>query len=76
MQIQKLASNAIDKFERKANGKGAVSAGNRFTLFISNEDMNDFIKTIKSLENSKVCKNIEMFLNINIKYQCKIIGMN
>ena len=76
MQVQKLASNAIDKFERKANGKGAVSAGNRFTLFISNEDMNDFIKTIKSLENSKVCKNIEMFLNINIKYQCKIIGMN
>ena len=76
MQVQKLASNAIDKFERKANGKGAVSAGNRFTLFISNEDLNDFIKTIKSLENSKVCKNIEMFLNINIKYQCKIIGMN
>ena len=76
MQVQKLASNAIDKFERKANGKGAVSAGNRFTLFISNEDMNDFIKTIKSLENSKVCKNIEMFLNINIKHQCKIIGMN
>ena len=76
MQVQKLASNAIDKFERKANGKGAVSAGNRFTLFISNEDMNDFIKTIKSLENSKVCKNIEMFLNINIKYQCKITGMN
>ena len=76
MQVQKLASNAIDKFERKANGKGAVSAGNRFTLFISNEDMNDFIKTIKSLENSKVCKNIEIFLNINIKYQCKIIGMN
>ena len=76
MQVQKLASNAIDKFERKANRKGAVSAGNRFTLFISNEDMNDFIKTIKSLENSKVCKNIEMFLNINIKYQCKIIGMN
>ena len=76
MQVQKLASNAIDKFERKANRKGAVSAGNRFTLFISNEDMNDFIKTIKSLENSKVCKNIEMFLNINIKHQCKIIGMN
>ena len=32
MQVQKLASNAIDKFERKANGKGAVSAGNRFTF--------------------------------------------
>ena len=61
MQVQKLASNAIDKFERKANGKGAVSAGNRFTLFISNEDMNDFIKTIKSLENSKVCKNRNVF---------------
>ena len=32
--------------------KGAARAGNRFTLFISNEDMNDFVKVIKSLEDS------------------------
>ena len=29
-------------------------AGKRFTLFISNEDMNDIIKIIKSLEDSGV----------------------
>ena len=34
--------------------KGAVRAGKRFTLFISNEDMNDIIKIIKSLEDSGV----------------------
>ena len=34
----------------KISGKGAVRAGNRFTLFILNEDMNDIIKIIKSLE--------------------------
>ena len=31
--------------------KVAVRARKRFTLFISNEDMNDIIKVIKSLEN-------------------------
>ena len=30
--------------------KGAVRAGKGFTLFISNEDINYIIKTIKSLE--------------------------
>ena len=38
-----LASNAISKFERKKIVKG-------FTLFISNEVMDNIIKTIKSLE--------------------------
>ena len=42
--------NAINKFERKISGKGAVRAGKGFTLFVSNEDMNDIIKIIKSLE--------------------------
>ena len=41
--VNNLASNAINKFERKISGKGAVSAGKRFTLFILNEDMNDII---------------------------------
>ena len=52
--ISNLASNAINKFERKISGKGAVKAGKRFTLFISNEHMNDIIKIIKSLEESNV----------------------
>ena len=49
-----LASNAINKFERKINRKGNVRAGKRFTLLISNEDMNDIIKIIKSLVDSNV----------------------
>ena len=36
--------------ERKISGKGAVKVGKKFTLFISNEDMNDILKIIKSLE--------------------------
>ena len=42
--------NAINKFERKINGKGAVTTGKIFTSFISNEDMNYIMKIIKSLE--------------------------
>ena len=49
-----LASNAINKLERKTSGKAAVRAGKEFNLFISNEDMNDIIKIIKSLEDSNV----------------------
>ena len=45
-----LASNAKNKFERKTCRKVAVRAGKGFTLFISNEDMNDIIKIIKSLK--------------------------
>ena len=45
--VSDLASNTINNFKRKTSGKG-------FTLFISNELMNDFIKTIKSLEDSDV----------------------
>ena len=52
--VSNLTSNAIYKFKRKISGKGAVRAGKGFGLFISNEDINDFIKTIKSLEDSGV----------------------
>ena len=45
--VSNLASNAINKSERKIIGKRAVRAGKGFTLFILNEDMNDFIKIIK-----------------------------
>ena len=48
--VRNLASNTINKFERKISGKGAVRAGKEFNLFISYEDMNDIIKIIKSLE--------------------------
>ena len=47
--VRSLNSSAINKFERKTSGKGAVRAGKRFILFISNEDMNDIIKIIKLL---------------------------
>ena len=49
-----VTSNAIDKFETKIGGKGTVRAGKRFTLFISNKDMNDIIKVRKSLEDLDV----------------------
>ena len=45
--VSNLASNAVNKFEREISGKGALRAGKRFTLFISNEDMKDIIKIIK-----------------------------
>ena len=52
--VSNLTSNAINKFERKISGKGDVRAGKGFTLLISNEDMNDIIRIIKSLEYSGV----------------------
>ena len=52
--VGNLTSNAINKFERKICGKGAVRAGKGFTLFILNGDMNDIIKIIKSSEDSGV----------------------
>ena len=40
----------MSKFEGKICEKTAVRTGKRFTLFISNEDVNDVIEIIKSLE--------------------------
>ena len=51
--VRNLASNATNKFETKISVKRAVKAGKRFTLFISNEDMN-IIHLLKSLEDSNV----------------------
>ena len=48
------ASNAINNLERRISGKGAVRAGKGFTLFILNEDIDDIINTVKSLDNSGV----------------------
>ena len=52
--VSNLTSSAINKLDRKINGKGFVKAGKGFTLFISNEDMNNIKQIIKSLENSGV----------------------
>ena len=48
--VSDLTSNAINKFEREISGKGPVRTGKGFTLLILNEDMNDIIKILKSLE--------------------------
>ena len=54
--LHKLAPKAalpiLDKFLQKQIKKGALKAGKGFTLFISNEDMDDIIKIKKSLEDS------------------------
>ena len=48
----KVSSSVLDKFERKISGTSAVRARKAFTLFVSNEDMNDIIEIVESLENS------------------------
>ena len=48
--VSNIASNAINKFERKLSGRGAFREEKIFSLFISNEDLNDIIKIIKSLK--------------------------
>ena len=48
------ALNAINKFERKISGTGAVRVGKGFILFISNEDVDDITKIVKSLGNSGI----------------------
>ena len=55
--VSNLASNAMNKFAIKIRGKGAVRQGKRFDLFISNDDMNDIIKIMKSLEGTDVLSN-------------------
>ena len=49
-----LALNATNEFERRISRKVVVKAGKGFTLFISNEDMDDIIKIVKSLEDSGI----------------------
>ena len=48
----KATSTILYKFERKISRKCVVRAGKGFTLFISNEDIDDIIKTVESLEKS------------------------
>ena len=59
--VNRIASNAtwnvIGKLGREINGIGSIKGGERFTLFISNENMNDIIKVIKWLEDLNVLSN-------------------
>ena len=48
--VSNSTSSVINSFIRKISGKGAFMAGKGFTLFLSNEDKNDIITIIKSLE--------------------------
>ena len=48
--VSNLTSSAVNKLDRKISGKGTVRAGKVFTSFISDEDLNNVIKIIKSLE--------------------------
>ena len=54
--VRNRASNAssstINKFKRRISRKGAVRAGKGFTLLISNEDLNDITRIVKSLEDT------------------------
>ena len=47
--VTKTTSSAIDKFEWKINGRGAVRAEKVFTLFILDEDLDEIIKIVKLL---------------------------
>ena len=50
--VSNLTSSAIDKFDRKISGKSSQSMKRIYVT--SNEDMNDIIKIVKSLEDSCV----------------------
>ena len=52
--VSNLTSSTINTFGRKISGKGVVRAGKGFTLFISNEDINDIIKITTSSADSGV----------------------
>ena len=52
--VSNLTSSTINTFGRKISGKEVVRAGKGFTLFISNEDINDIIKIITSSADSGV----------------------
>ena len=69
--MDKELTSILDKFQRKISGKGAVKAGKRFILFISNEDMNDIIKIIESLQNSDLLNDEVTEI---LKHEIKKIG--
>ena len=50
--VSNVTLNAINQFERKISGKGALRVGKKFTSFISNQDIIYIFKIIKWLEDS------------------------
>ena len=48
----KATSSILGKFEKNIKREGAVRTGKGFTLFISNEDIDDASKTVESQEKS------------------------
>ena len=44
----------LDKFERKISGQGAITAGKGLFQLISNEDIDDTIKVVESIEKSSL----------------------
>ena len=63
------ASNAINIFERIISAKGAARAGTGFTLFNSNEDMDDNFKIFGSLKPSLVIDGVSKTIKYEIKSQ-------
>ena len=54
--VTNIATNAINRFERKMSRKWAARAERGPTLFISDEDMNDSIKVSEYPQKSKILK--------------------
>ena len=50
--VSNITWNVVNKSDRRRSGKWVATAVKGFTLFISNEDVNDIIKIIKWLEDS------------------------
>ena len=48
----KATSSVLDRFEKIITGQGGARARRGFTWLISNEDMDDFVKIVESLEKS------------------------
>ena len=48
----KVTSSVLNNFEREVNGQEAVKAEKGFNLFISNEDMDGFMRIVKLLDDS------------------------
>ena len=63
------ASNARNIFERIISAKGTARAGAGFTLFISNEDMDDNFKIVGSLKSSLVIDSASKTIKYEIKSQ-------
>ena len=73
--VSNLTLSAMNKFDRKISRKGAGTARKGFALFISNEDMDDIIKIVKSFEDLGVLiAEVTETVKHEIKKQNKMAG--